>query len=476
MHSLPAAFADAVARHSESIALVDGSGREITFAELNARADRFAATCARRGIGPGDRVLLAMPVGIGLYAALSAIWRIGAVAVFPEPTLGLAGLRHAAKTTRPRAYLSSGWLQWLRFVVPGLFGLPLLKPSAADQGEAPAFTAQPDDPALISFTSGSTGAPKAISRSHGFLMAQHQAVAPLLASAVAERDLVAFPVFVLVNLAQGRTSVLPNWKLSALDRVTAPALIAWIDAQRITRLLLPPALCEILAEARLSGQVTTIFTGGGPVFPDVIARLRSQSPNLRIVTVYGSTEAEPIAELDASEVSEDDWQAMRTGRGLLAGAPVSSIRLKIVDGEIVVSGPHVNRGYLDPAQGRETKIVEDGVVWHRTGDAGRLDNRGRLWLLGRWGETCRTGTGDVYPFAIETAARFWPGVRRAALCQGASHPILAVEADAQYLADCALRAEDFGIKNVRAVTRIPMDRRHRSKVDYGRLRQLLQAD
>jgi acyl-coenzyme A synthetase/AMP-(fatty) acid ligase len=66
------------------------------------------------------------------------------------------------------------------------------------------------DLALISFTSGTSGAPKAIPRSHGFLAAQHRAIAPMLDSSAAEVDLVAFPVFVLINIASGRTSVLPN--------------------------------------------------------------------------------------------------------------------------------------------------------------------------------------------------------------------------------------------------------------------------
>ena len=117
------------------------------------------------------------------------------------------------------------------------------------------------------------------------------------------------------------------------------------------------------------------------------------------------------------------------GAGLLAGPPVSSIRLRILPdrwgdalgpwttehlesqqlpsgqpGEIVVSGDHVLPGYLDGVGDSESKIHVDGRVWHRTGDAGYVDDRGRLWLLGRCSAKVSDSHGVVYPFAVEAAA------------------------------------------------------------------------
>jgi acyl-CoA synthetase (AMP-forming)/AMP-acid ligase II len=90
----------------------------------------------------------------------------------------------------------------LRLLLPQLWWQPLYTTSSPEvPGEVMERRPLSSDLALISFTSGTTGAPKAIPRSHAFLMAQHRAVAPLLDSTVEERDLVAFPVFVLVNLA-----------------------------------------------------------------------------------------------------------------------------------------------------------------------------------------------------------------------------------------------------------------------------------
>ncbi len=469
--SLLETFLDTARRRGHQPAIIDGEGRATTFSELAEWSARLASAWRDKGIAKGDRVLLAVPLGAGLYAGLAALWRLGAVAVFPEPAMGLKGLRHAAATMQPKAYLSAGWLKVFRYVVPELWRVPVaLDPGdhGRDGGIIEPLAA--DHPALISFTSGSTGAPKAISRSHGFLMAQHAAVSPMLAtSRDDERDLVAFPVFVLVDLALGVTSVLPCWKVTRHDQADMAELAAFAARQRVTRMLVPPSICERMAETAVPPGIGDIFTGGGPVFPDVLLRLREKSPETRITAVYGSTEAEPIAHVEAGEIADDDWRAMREGRGLLAGRPVPQVSLKLIGGEIVVTGGHVNKGYMDPARDAATKLTIGGDIWHRTGDAGRLDEQGRLWLLGRQDGAA----GGLDPFCVEAAARFWPGVTRAALIGVDGAPVLAVEGDAAHRAGWESAAAAMGVTRVIVLPRIPLDRRHRSKVDYAALRAAL---
>ena len=281
-----------------------------------------------------------------------------------------------------------------------------LSPRKSRPDEAPEREISTADIALISFTSGSTGVPKAIARSHAFMMAQCDAIAPLLEpGSDGERDLVAFPIFILLCLALGITSVLPAWKLTRHDRVDAEAINVQIERYGITRLLVPPAICEKLSSADALPRLKAIFTGGGPAFPDTMERLVGLQPDLRLVGVYGSTEAEPIAHLKHADISADDLQRMKFGGGLLAGQPVDAVDILVEDGEIRVAGPHVNESYLDASQNAETKVMRDGRIWHRTGDAGRLDEQGRLWLLGRM----NAQIGGIDPFAFKTAARFWPG-------------------------------------------------------------------
>lgn len=465
-------FAAAVERHPDRIAIVDGQGHAVSYRQLQARARGLAGKWHRKGLRPGDRVLLAMPVNADLYASLAALWSLGVTVVLPEPAMGLAGLRHAARVTKPKAFCAAGAFALLKFLLPELWPLRLLLPRE-DRVPPPSSAVQGDNTALISFTSGTTGQPKAIPRSHAFLMAQHDAIAPLLNSDQEERDLVAFPVFTLINLAAGRTTILPNWKMRHLDRLKPDQLARWIREQRATRILVPPSLCETLAACPDTAPLHTVFTGGGPVFPDLAEALRSKS-GLDVICVYGSTEAEPIAHLDAAEITNSDRQQMAEGAGLLVGYPVTQIQLRIQDDEVQVAGKHVNDGYLDPAHSAENKIPEGTLTWHRTGDAGRLDDSGRLWLWGRLGTDVETPAGRLFPFAIEVAARHWPGVIQSALLHLNGAPVLCVQGNGKHLQDWTEAAKAFGVSRVDQVQKIPMDNRHRSKIDRKKLMRQLQ--
>lgn len=469
------AFADVVAQHGPKPAIIEANGKTASFEELEHRTNVLASEFSARGIGHGDKVLLAMPVGITLYACLAALWRLGAVVVFPEPAMGLAGVRHAARVTQPKAFLATGWYRLLGWFLPELRALPMrIIPLAKDRGgdaeAAPQSAISADDIALVSFTSGSTGVPKAIARSHAFMMAQSDAIRPLLRPGPdGGRDLVAFPVFVLVCLALGVTSVLPAWKLTRQNRASAQEVHDQIRRFGVTRLLVPPVICETLSRAGSLPNLNTIFTGGGPVFPDTLNRLAGLSPGLRMVAVYGSTEAEPIAHLEYSSISADDLTRMKAGGGLLAGTPVPQVDVRIEGGEILVAGPHVNESYLDTSQNPETKQKHNGRTWHRTGDAGQFDDEGRLWLLGR----TQARVSGTDPFAVETAARFWPGAYRSALAEIDGKSVLAVAGDAAHLPHWKKAAHAMGVHDVRHVVQIPLDRRHGSKTDYTALKRML---
>jgi acyl-coenzyme A synthetase/AMP-(fatty) acid ligase len=461
-------FAQAEVRGGRT-AIIAADGTRASYSDLVAQSAILSAAWRRKGVEAGDRVLLAMPLGIALYASLAALWRLGAVVVFPEPALGLKGLRHAVEVTKPKAFLAGGWFRALRLAWPALWSIPVLSPNDGAAGGDPMTEVAADHPALISFTSGSTGRPKTIVRSHGFLARQNACVAELLRpKRDDEVDLVAFPVFVLANLNLGVTSLLPSWNLRDHQSADAAAIARHAEAHRVTRALVPPAICEILARGP-APRLDAVFTGGGPVFPDLLERLTAQLPQTDIVAVYGSTEAEPIAHLHARDIGADDWQAMRGGAGLLAGHSVPQVRLQIREHEIVVTGDHVNKGYLDPADDASTKIAVDGTIWHRTGDAGLFDRGGRLWLLGRLDGRA----GNLFPFGVEAAARFWRGVAQAALMEIDGQAILAIEGESGSQALWQREADQLGALRVVSVPAMPLDRRHRSKIDYGALRKVL---
>jgi acyl-CoA synthetase (AMP-forming)/AMP-acid ligase II len=461
------------ARHPQRPAIICAHGC-ISYDALLQRSAALAQRLAQAGLRRGDVAMPVLDVGIPLYVTLLALFRLGAVAVFPEPGSGLRGLRQAADALTIDALIGDWHRRLLRLVLPELRQVRIaVEPdgtrsdSALDPVDLPA-----DAQALITFTSGSTGRPKGIVRSHGFLIEQLRQINAVLQPREDDIALVSLPVFILGNLANGITSVLPDCDLRHPGEAIASVLLRQIERHSVNQLVLPPALCKCLADSGASlRHVTKVFTGGGPVFPDLLRRLPGLAPQARISFIYGSSEAEPIAQLALDQIAADDFHAMTHGAGLLAGAPVEGIRLRIEDGEIWVSGRHVVKTYLNPLDDSGSKQTIDGRNWHRTGDAGRLDDCGRLWLLGRHKER----VGKLYPFAVEAAAHSVPGVRNAAFLNVGATATLVIEHDGNSAVAFprAWTSQWSETVQVVKVPRIPMDRRHHSKVDYGSLRAIL---
>jgi acyl-CoA synthetase (AMP-forming)/AMP-acid ligase II len=511
-------LAEQAAARPDAPAIIEGPPareRVTTFSELASRGGRIAATLTAAGLRAGDAALVFVPMSATLYAVITALLRIGAVAMIVDPSAGSRHIGRCCRRARPRAFIGVPRAHLLRLAVPELRAVPdklttcgwipgaaRIEPGA-DITPAPIAPLPAEAPALLTFTSGSTGEPKAVVRSHGFLIEQHRVLARALGDRPGERDLATLPVFLLANLASGITSVIPAADLRRPGRIEAGPVIAQIERHRIDRMAASPAFVERLVEhceaagGALRG-VKRVYVGGAPVFPNFVRRAQAVLPDGELVAVYGSTEAEPIAHVGAHDIDEADLAAMLGGRGLLAGAPVPEIEVRVIanrwgvpigpftraafeaergaleaPGEIVVTGPHVVRGYLDGRGDAETKFDVDGVRWHRTGDLGYFDARGRLWLLGRCSGLVADARGTLYPFAVECAALGVAGVRRAALAASGGKRLLLVEAmpggatlDLEAL---RRRLAWAALDRVAQVDEIPMDARHNAKVDYAAL-------
>ncbi len=191
-----------------------GSAREITGHMLLSQVAACRALLHKSGVGPGDAVLLASPVSLPVITLLLAIMAHGAIPVLPPasatiPTLLRLLLRHRVRglVLARKLPVVAGWLLRLRGIrlIPVSAGLP--DTSAA---WAPPTLVPPGQPALISHSSGSTGMPNAIRRSHRVLTEQHHALDTAFPAWPGQRDFPLFPAVLLLNLATGTTSVLPD--------------------------------------------------------------------------------------------------------------------------------------------------------------------------------------------------------------------------------------------------------------------------
>jgi acyl-CoA synthetase (AMP-forming)/AMP-acid ligase II len=489
-----------------------------TFAELDQRSAKVARLLRHSGIQAGDPVLIFHAMSSELYAVLLGVFRLGATAMFLDPSAGRIHIDRCCELQAPKALVASPKAHLLRITSGALrriprkfvFGawLPGATPLTNAEKEPPLETCErcaADTPALLTFTSGSTGLPKAAVRSHGFLLAQHRVLERHIELVAGEVDLTTLPVFLLANLASGVTSVIPDADLRAPGAVAPAPIIAQIEQHRVTRCAASPAFFERLLASpnreSLRG-LHKIYTGGAPVFARLLDALCDCAPDAKVEAVYGSTEAEPIAHLNARTLRPEDRLAMRQGNGLLAGTPIADIALRIINdqwgrplgslairdferiqvpagqsGEIVVAGEHVLKGYLHGRGNEETKFSADGEVWHRTGDAGKLDAQGRLWLLGRSSARIQDAHGDLYPFAVECVAMEHPEVRRGAFVNHEGKRLLAIEPHTGL--DTRTREtlrNDLAWAHVAAVVevnRLPVDKRHNAKIDYPALRALL---
>ena len=507
-------FDQRVAKQPEAPAIFTshrGVDTSTSFEALAESSRRIATEFRRRGLAAGDPVLVLVPMSARLYEVLIALWRVGATAVFLDPSAGLGHIARCCEILPPKAVVAPRIALLLRLVSPALRRIPLAVPvDALANADAPALataaSVTDDDSALVTFTSGSTGLPKAAVRAHGFLATQYDVLARHLELARGQIDLATLPIFVLANLGAGVTTVIPDADLRRVGSVDAAPVVAQISRLDVTRASGSPSFLQRLAEHCEREGVTldwlaSVHTGGAPVFPSLLDRLGKIAPNASIHAVYGSTEAEPIASFRLQDLAAEDRAAMKSGSGLFAGPPVPEIELRVVRaewgaplgpftpeafgatwchpgeaGEIVVSGAHVLPGYLGGRGDSETKFEVAGVRWHRTGDAGCHDADGRLWLLGRAGSVICDERGTLHPFAVECALSGFPGVARTALLGWRGRRILLVEPEdgTTLEPDHVLSAVPWaGLDECRIVRHIPVDKRHNAKVDYPALERMM---
>jgi olefin beta-lactone synthetase len=503
-------FDNQVQWHGEAPAISMSSTQTTwSYQTLNERVKSVANHFFEKGIRQGDGVLILTPMSLELYVTLLALFRLGAVAVFIDPQSSQAHIAACVKKYALKAFVGIQKAHLLRLKHKAIRQIPIqisvgFMPFSHNlnhfvdvpTNSHPIVSVKGSDPALITFTSGSTGAPKAAVRSHSFLLKQYEVLSKNMFFEKDSVDISTLPIFILANLAAGMHSVIPNVNLLKPSEVAEEVLLNDIIRYQAQRIGGSPALINKLVGAigslndveKAKIKLTHLYVGGGPVYPKDLHALKTVLPHTEVIGLYGSTEAEPISHASVEEYNQERIQQTNHARGLFVGKPITDIEVKIISsehsqfhmdnfdsiecdtgkrGEIIVSGEHVLQGYLNQEGDSENKIHVKGKVWHRTGDAGYFDNDGNLWLLGRYSQRIHYQGIILYPFAIE--ACFYDKGFSTALVMHKKQPCLVVEnADI----DSNLLSY-FGISKTISVQKIPRDKRHNTKVDYTALNQLI---
>jgi len=415
-------------RRGDTPALRAASMR-LTYRQLGTRIRATAAGLCAAGLDDGDRVLFSVrPEPAGVVLALGIV-AAGGTVVFADPGAGpelfaarlaLTGPRWAAAESL--LYGASAWraTRWLarrrglllpaydrlpvRHVYAGrwLPGVPPGAVSATDLARGQPLSTVDDAPgreALVVLTSGTTSAPRAVVHTRGSLGAGLTVLAGRCALGPGDVVHTDQLMLGLPALVAGALWTLPPYGFApAAEPVRYAAGLAGV-----THTFCVPADFAVVLTAIADGRVPApaglrcVLLGGAPVVPELLRRARTLVPEAEILSVYGMTEIVPVA------IATADEKLRHTGPGDLAGTALPGVRARIaLDGELVVSGPNLCRGYLGEAP----------MAAHATGDLARLDGD-RIVLIGRKKEMIIRGRVNIYPGLYEPTIARLDGVAQA---------------------------------------------------------------
>lgn len=480
--------------------------QSITFSRLAMDINSTANYFQIKGIGKGDKVLVFVPMSIDLYRIVLALFRIGAVAVFLDEWVSKERLDMCCKIANCKAFVAPFKIRMLSIFSKQLRRIPIKLGLSFDEnsGRESFPSVDKNDAALVTFTTGSTGIPKAAKRTHGFLQAQFAALADKVRMNDGEVSMPVLPIVLLINLGNGTTSVIADFKVSKPDSLEPGRIVSQIQKYSVHQIISSPFFIQKLSSFLLDNQlslpnVKKVISGGAPVFPNQAKHILEAFDSTEIEIVYGSTEAEPISSIPAKDlVAQQDsaqFSGLNTGK-VDKSAHVKIIR--IVDapleigsleelrqlelplgeiGEIIVAGQHVLREYLNnPEAIRRNKIFIGGDCWHRTGDSGYFNAEGNLFLTGRCSSVIYRDDQLISPFVYENYFQNIEGVDCGTLMQvkGQLFAIIQLKenTDKEMVVD-KIDHLPAAIDRIHFIEEIPKDKRHRSKIEYEKLKQIV---
>ncbi|WP_436498500.1 non-ribosomal peptide synthase/polyketide synthase [Actinokineospora sp. HUAS TT18] len=398
----PEVFERQAARTPDAVAVVFGH-TTLTYAELDAAANRLAHRLIAEGAGPERIVALTLPRSADTVVAILAVGKAGAAFLPVDPTLPAGRIEFLLRDAAPVTVLDQ------------------IGDTAGYPDTAPGVVVRPEHAAYVIYTSGSTGKPKGVVVHHGGLANLfHDHAAELPGHG---RDRFALTAtFSFDTAIEGLLFLAAGHELHVIGenlRLDPEALVAYLTERAVTVVDLTPTYAAQLVPAGLLDAPLRLLMLGGEATPESLWRETAARPGLEAVNYYGPTECS----VDATVCRTSDAERPLIGR------PLRNLRAYVLDenldplppgvpGELHLAGPQLARGYLDrPGLTAERFIANPfgGGRMYRTGDRVRWTADGRLDYLGRVDDQVKIRGFRIEPGEVAAVLREQPGVRDAAV-------------------------------------------------------------
>jgi len=497
----------------------------ITYRDLEEKVNKYSFGLDHNGIRAGTRTLVMVPAGTDFFVLTFALLRIGAVPVMIDPGMGIKAMSSVLADLEPEAFIGIPKAHLLRLVYPRVFKTVIIKFSTGsvsffgakrlenlvkdNPGQYPSHSDDPDDMAAIFFTSGSTGPAKGVIYTSGMLKSQIEITKSQFNIGSNEIDLCTFPLLGLFAICHGNSSVLADMDMIHPAKLDPDKIVKNIQDFQCTQMFGSPMVLNKLAEFCLPRKIMlpslrNIISAGAPVHRHVMESFSELvSENAEIHTPFGATEALPVTDITASELTFIYSDEPENETPVCIGYPVEPLDVKILEitdrqiiswdkailmpvsevGEIVVKGPWVSTGYFKRNDADNLSKIPDFVtneIWHRMGDLGKIDTHGRLWFYGRKSQRVVTSGATLFTIPCEAVFNRHPDVARSALVgiplniSGFKKPVICIQLKPGYFPTRKLIKELLelgssvqitkGISDILFKKNFPVDPRHNAKI------------
>jgi fatty-acyl-CoA synthase len=438
-------FVDRIRRSPDRTALVTLGEDEISYRQLGERLASTVQVLRDHGVGAGDRVAFAAANRPDVVVVLAAALHLGATFVPLNTRLSPSELRFIVRDAGVRLLVADAAMAAHLAPVRDELGvehalrLPEPDPAAADAAGAPPVgwtdlagvtpstpaplgppaATDPDDVAVLMYTSGTTGDPKGAMITHGNIVATVHNLMLLIPMGPASGMLAMAPLFHVGAMALVLGTLATGGRVVVLRAFDPSAVFDAIEAQPVTFTFGVPAMLQAMAgEPRFAAadlSAVLLMCAGAPVPESLLHQYLERGA--KVTQGYGLTESTAVVSLLESDVA-----AAKLGS---AGMPYPLTAVEIrdadgaavtepgVDGEIWIKGRNVVSGYWNRPEATAALRDEDG--WLRTGDAGHLDAEGYLYITDRIKDMLITGGENVYPAEVEKVLAGHPDVAEVAV-------------------------------------------------------------